>query len=95
MGLDIAMIKTPKGKPNVAKKNWTLLIDHHAKRSWSKFRDKKSDMPEPICEHMNMLSACGRETKHLHLDGAGENKTSQQRAKSKDWKLNAKFEFMP
>ena len=95
---DIATVKAPKSKKGekqivVAKKNWHMMVDECTGLKFSKFYNKKNDMPEPTCEQFHKWKQAGKPVLILRQDNAGENKLLEARAKSAAWKLDFKIEY--
>jgi hypothetical protein len=92
--LDIASIKpNPQGwkSPNP---NWRMSVDEHSTLKVSHFFPTKNAMVEPTCELLHKWKNNGKTVKYLCMDtNAGGNKILQQRAASKDWKLDLTCKF--
>jgi hypothetical protein len=70
-----------------------MIVDEHSTLKVSHFFPNKNAMVEPACELLNKWKNNGKTVKYLRMDNAGENKILQQRAASKDWKLDLTCEF--
>ena len=52
-------------------------------------------MIEQTLEQMDKWKNNGFADKHIRLDNSGENRNLQERAESKDWKVNIDFKYTP
>jgi hypothetical protein len=51
--LDLASVKTPKGAPRIAKRNWRIMVDERTGMKFSDFSAMKEGMIEPTCAQWN------------------------------------------
>ena len=57
------------------------------------FFETKDSMAEPTCELIHLWREAKLPVKVIRYDNAGESKVLQQRLRSKDWKINTKFQY--
>jgi hypothetical protein len=91
--LDIASIKPNANGWKSPKPNWRMIVDEQSSLKISHFYPTKNGMVEPTCELFHRWKEHNKAVKYLRMDNAGENKTLQLRANSKDWKLDLDCEF--
>ena len=60
-------------------KYWVCLVDDKTRKSWSKFRNTKSDLAKIVEEHVEFLKGMGHTVKYLRCDNAGEHRTKLQK----------------
>jgi hypothetical protein len=91
--LDILSVKANKQGMSPTKPYWRIMVDERSTLKFSNFFETKNGMAEPTCEQLHRWKQNALGVKNIRLDNAGENKLLQQRAESKDWKLNIQFEY--
>jgi hypothetical protein len=91
--LDISSVKSNKQGQKPTKPHWRIMVDERSTLNFSNFFETKNGMAEPTCEQLHGWKQKVLGVQHIRVDNAGENKLLQQRAKSKDWKLNIQFEY--
>ena len=69
------------------------MVDDFTNLSFSGYYDSKNGMVEATCEQFNLLKKAWKPVKCRRYDNGGGNLKFQKRIKSKDWKLNTKFQF--
>jgi len=94
MFVDMASIKGQINGPKVnSKRHWRMMVDERTGMKFSSFYRTKDGMIEPTLEQWNKWKQNGLVVKKVRCNNAGENKKLQERAGSKDWKLNIEFEY--
>ena len=91
MHLDCATVKVndEKGTKSV----WRIMVKERTGMKDTEFFKTKDGTVEPTVEQLHQCKTEGISPTVLCMDNAGENKLSQDRAESADWKLGLSYEF--
>ena len=60
-------------------KYWICMVDDMTRKSCSKFKQSKAEMPKIVEEHVEYLRGCGHEVKFIRCDNAGEHQSNLQK----------------
>ena len=58
---------------------WICMVDDMTRKSWSKFRKLKSEMPKIVEEKIEHLKGQGHTVKYIHCDNIGEHQEKLQK----------------
>ena len=94
--LDVKSLREPKNKketPFVSKPNMREMVDEHSGRGFLRWFETKIGIVEPTTELFHEWKQEGKSVEVMRCDNAGENQKLEERMKSWDWEIPAKFEY--
>ena len=59
-------------------------MDDMTRKSWSKFKQLKAEMPKIVDEHVEFLRGFGHTVKYIHCDNAREHQSKLMKACEKN-----------
>ena len=65
-------------------KYWICVVDDMTRKSWSKFKQSKAEMPKIVDEHVEFLRGYGYTVKYVSCDNAGKHQTKLQKVCEKN-----------
>ena len=71
-------------------KYWICIVDDKTRKSWSKFRKTKSEMPKIVDEHIEYLKGLGHVVKYIRCDNAGEHQEKLRKVCEK-WGIELEY----